>query len=1178
MSSSKYDVFLSHHSADKPDVEKLATILERRGCRTWLDKWNLAAGNAWQPELEQALFNSNTCAVFVGTSGLGPWQNQEMRLAIQRQVESRQTDRPFRVIPVLLPGATRGDRAKLPPFLTANTWVEFSRAVDDDPDALEKLVAGLKGLPVRPCLAGEPELRDGPYRGLEFFDVQHAGLFFGRDDLVDWLLSCLRGTQSKDGPTRFLAILGASGSGKSSLARAGLLNALSKGALRDSAAWPQAICRPGSRPLESLVKALASVKDFNLGQGSYADVYSQAIAALRRSPDSLHLSVLGGLRALPSAQRLVLLVDQFEELFTLAANPENVAAAAPPGPDRQQQEAERQAFIDNLLHAATVEDGPVLVILTMRADFCGKCARYPSLADAIASHQSLVGTMADSQLREAILRPAELVKGRFDPGLADLLVNEVRDEPGALPLLQFALKELWKRQEADRFTVEAYREIGGLRGALERHANGVLQKLGGKTERELCRRILLRLVQPGEGTEDTKRRVAWREILPDAADQAPVEAVIKRLADERLIVTEGELPSQNAFVEISHEALIHAWGEFGKWIDADRAGLRTHRRLTEAADEWARSHADPSQRDAGLLYQDTRLAVAKDWADKHPQELNQFEREFLEASWRSQEDERRRELETARRLAEEAAFRQAETARAQDAEAASRRQRKVARIAWGIAAAAIFSLTFAVWQSVRLADVHRQQTGVVATLTANDEDFLTAVGNLREHKDKDTAIAALRQVIEDPKAGTDQKGKAAVALVAFGVSVTAAMPVLALADDPSGRTRLIHAYPRFHGDLLEAARALEAAQADPDDKAADFRSGLCAALGLIPWDKMQGEEQAALRTTLVGLYTRALDGRTHNAACFALKRWGREIPDIPFSKLRRGDDRGWLINSLGMTMIRIPPGSFTRGDPSIYADPDEKPARTVELRQDFYLCDREVTVRQFRNFFQQAPVDPKCTEAEKKIAESWLGEDTTVSPEGDYPVQQVTWFQAVAFCNWLSRCDALEACYRLRETGTDADCHWTCDLDASASGYRLPSEAQWEYACRSESQKQYAFGDDERLLPEYGHYDNNSKGRTRPAGQKLPNGWGLFDMHGNVYEWCQDAFDKDYYANSPDVDPTGPSKAGPRMMRGGCWERSARGCRAAYRYRNEPQYQDKILGFRVAAVAKAESSPSPESR
>ena len=669
MSRPKYDVFLSHHSGDKPDVEKLAHALEKQGFRTWLDKWNLVAGDAWQPALEQALLESKACAVFIGTSGLGPWQNQEMRLAIQRQAESRQTqtENPFRVIPVLLPGATRGDRAKLPPFLTANTWVEFSpeRNVDEDLVALERLIAGLKGLPVRPCLAAEPDLRDGPYRGLEFFDVQHAGLFFGRDDLVDWLLSCLRGTQSKDGPTRFLAILGASGSGKSSLARAGLLHALSKGALRDSAAWPQAICRPGSRPLESLVHALAKVKDFSLGQGTHADLLSQAIAALRRSPDSLHLSVLGGLRALPSAQRLVLLVDQFEELFTLAAKPEDGAAATPPGPDRQQQEADRQAFIDNLLYAATVEDGPVLVILTMRADFCGKCARYPSLANAISSHQSLVGPMTDSQLREAILQPAELVRCRFDPGLADLLVREVRDEPGALPLLQFALQELWKRQDVDRFTVDAYRDIGGLRGALERHANGVLQKLGGEAERELCRRILLRLVQPGEGTEDTKRRVAWREILPDAADQAPVEAIIKRLADERLIVTEGELPSQNAFVEISHEALIRSWGEFGKWIDADRAGLRTHRRLTEAADEWARSHADPSQRDRGLLYRDTRLAVAKEWADKHPQELNQFEREFLEASWRSQEDERQRELETARRLAEEAeARRQAETARA----------------------------------------------------------------------------------------------------------------------------------------------------------------------------------------------------------------------------------------------------------------------------------------------------------------------------------------------------------------------------------------------------------------------------------------------------------------------------------------------------------------------------------
>jgi hypothetical protein len=127
MSRWKYDVFLSHHSDDKPDVERLAAVLEQQGVTPWLDKWNLVAGDPWQPELEKALLESRCCAVFVGTRGLGPWQNQEMRVAIQRQVESRQTDQPFRVIPVLLPGATRGDRAKLPPFLTANTWVEFAR-------------------------------------------------------------------------------------------------------------------------------------------------------------------------------------------------------------------------------------------------------------------------------------------------------------------------------------------------------------------------------------------------------------------------------------------------------------------------------------------------------------------------------------------------------------------------------------------------------------------------------------------------------------------------------------------------------------------------------------------------------------------------------------------------------------------------------------------------------------------------------------------------------------------------------------------------------------------------------------------------------------------------------------------------------------------------------------------
>ncbi len=270
-------------------------------------------------------------------------------------------------------------------------------------------------------------------------------------------------------------------------------------------------------------------------------------------------------------------------------------------------------------------------------------------------------------------------------------------------------------------------------------------------------------------------------------------------------------------------------------------------------------------------------------------------------------------------------------------------------------------------------------------------------------------------------------------------------------------------------------------------------------------------------------------------------------------------------------MIRIPSGSFWMGDESSQASSDEKPRHKVTLTKDFFLCDREVTVGQFKEFVAEVADDPKCTDAEKEIAKSWDGEDKNFSPTGDCPVQRVNWFQAVAFCNWLSRREGLPACYSLSKTKPDAEKDWKCDLHAEASGYRLPSEAEWEYACRAVSQTQYAFGDDERLLPEYGYCNNISTRQIWPAGDKLPNGWGLFDMHGNVWEWCWDWFDSAYYRESPDRDPNGPARSdgsSARVLRSGSWDDLAFGLRSAVRSDDHPADAENGTGVRVARALR----------
>src|SRR6266403_4621664 len=275
-----FHVFLSHSSADKPAVEELARRFAKEGIQAWLDKWHLIPGDPWQPALEKALAESRTCVVFVGPSGLGPWQNEEMRAAIDQRV--RDSDRHFRVIPVLLPGARRAERSSLPTFLAATTWVEFRDSLDDQ-DAFHRLVYGIRG--IEPGAGPGQALYEGqcPFRGLRVFDVDDAPFFFGREALVQWLLNEVRPATEGQPVNRFLAIVGASGSGKSSVARAGLIAAVKNDAIPGSSRWPIAILRPGPDPVESLAVALS--RAVNVGQGTSA--LADLIAELQRSEKAL---------------------------------------------------------------------------------------------------------------------------------------------------------------------------------------------------------------------------------------------------------------------------------------------------------------------------------------------------------------------------------------------------------------------------------------------------------------------------------------------------------------------------------------------------------------------------------------------------------------------------------------------------------------------------------------------------------------------------------------------------------------------------------------------------------------------------------------------------------------------------------------------------------------------------
>src|SRR5271167_847186 len=550
----------------------------------------------------EGLGRIGTCAVFMGPSGVGPWQNEEMRVAIDQRV--RDSGRHFRVIPVLLPGAKRAERSSLPTFLAATTWVEFRDSLDDQ-DAFHRLACGIRGL--EPGAGPGQAIYEGqcPYRGLRVFDVDDAPFFFGREALVQWLLNELRPAVEGQQVNRFLAIVGSSGSGKSSVARAGLVAAIKRDDISISSRWPVAICRPGSDPLESLAVALSSA--VNVGQG--APALAELIAEFRKNEKTLHLIARQSLPENAPAKRLVVVVDQFEEVFTLC-----------------RKEELREALIRNLLYAAKVAQGQTLVILTMRADFYGKCAANAELAASFSDHHVLVGPMTEDELCRAIERPTQLVGCELEAGLVDLLLQDVRHQPGALPLLEHALLELWNKREGRRLTVKAYQEIGKLEGALQRRADATLEAFS-RSEQELCRRTFLRLTQPGEGTEDTKRRASMQELLSLSGDSKAEEEIVQKLASASLLITEGDIAHMDAFVEVAHEALIHNWPRLRQWLDEDRAGLRLHHRISEVAQEWQRSN-----KEEGILYRGARLTQAQEWREQNEAELNLIEREFLDAS------------------------------------------------------------------------------------------------------------------------------------------------------------------------------------------------------------------------------------------------------------------------------------------------------------------------------------------------------------------------------------------------------------------------------------------------------------------------------------------------------------------------------------------------------------------
>ncbi|MFN2225956.1 MAG: BTAD domain-containing putative transcriptional regulator, partial [Anaerolineae bacterium] len=516
----------------------------------------------------------------------------------------------------------------------------------------------LPDLPFAPAKEGREPRQVGPcpYRGLAVFREEDAPFFFGRETFTQRLVGAVQRSPM------VAVIVGSSGCGKSSALFAGLLPRL-----REAGGWLISALRPGAEPFRALAGALLPILSPELDDTDrllQAHKLSEALSA----GDLLLTDVVAlALEKQPSARHLLLVVDQFEELYTLC-------------PDLEK----RRHLVDTLLQAvASAGKGRVprlVLLLTMRADFMGQALAHRPFADALQEATVMLGPMNRDELRAAIEEPAEVQGAAFESGLVERILDDVGEEPGNLPLLEFALTLLWERHRQGWLTHQGYEALGRVEGALARYAGQVYARLD-EAEQESIRRIFVQLVHPGEGTEDTRRLATRAEVGEENW------GLVQHLADQRLVVT-GRDAAGVETVEVVHEALIGSWGELQAWMEEDRAFRTWQERLRTAVRQWERTGQDE-----GALLRGAPLAEAEGWLAEREDELGEGERSFIRAGVAlrerreaEREAQRQRELEAAQALAAEQEKRAKE-----QAESAGRLRRRALLLAGAMVAAVILA-------------------------------------------------------------------------------------------------------------------------------------------------------------------------------------------------------------------------------------------------------------------------------------------------------------------------------------------------------------------------------------------------------------------------------------------------------------------------------------------------------
>ena len=587
-------VFVSYSRRNKNFAERLARDLGDAGLEVWIDFRQIHAGEMWQEEIFRGIERSNIIIACLSPDAVvSEW--------VQREVNTAREHGKL-IVPVMV-----ADALKLLEETENMRWlldVHFINFENNYEAAFPELLLALPGgRRVGAYDDVDPAKIRNPFKGLEAFQQTDAHVFFGRENLIEKSLERLK----EDRPVRFLAVVGASGSGKSSMVRAGVLPALRRGQLPGSDQWRLMIFTPGTEPIESLSQRIAPLVE---------DKDSDEIEnLLQQSPQMFDALMKDVLADAPDNARVLLIVDQFEEVFTRASD------------------VQARLFLDVLHHAVTVPNGRALVLITMRADFFDRLSHYPRLAELFEQENMVIVTeMTAPQLLRSIQGPAEAVGLIYDQNLPQRILDDVRRQPGSLPLLQYALKELYQRREGARLTTNAYEEIGGVRRALAQHAEDSYSQLNA-AQQGVMRRIMLRLVEIGDNGEATRRRVNRHDLDLRGVPSEAVQELVDELtsAESRLLIASRQITASEdavrpeTYIEVGHEALIREWDRLKGWIAENLETLRYGSELLQAAHVW-----ETSNHDKAYLLTGNRLVRAEAWLINA--DATDLQREFIQAS------------------------------------------------------------------------------------------------------------------------------------------------------------------------------------------------------------------------------------------------------------------------------------------------------------------------------------------------------------------------------------------------------------------------------------------------------------------------------------------------------------------------------------------------------------------